>query len=136
LPPFDPLSKESISCLVPLCHRWRGDRLYEAPLLSGGLGAYDVRDAGHPVEKAALAWRRSGNKLFGSGRLLYQHWKTGLIEFQPETSGVEALRYLDDGDEHDVQDATLDGEYVYAWKEVNQSNRVEAFWTAGSARHP
>jgi predicted HD phosphohydrolase len=40
---------------------WRGDRLYEARSLSEGLAAYDISDAGHPVEKAALAWRRTGS---------------------------------------------------------------------------
>jgi len=113
---------------------WRGERLYEARYWPPSLGSYDLSDAGRPVPKPDLAWRPGGIfAAVGSGRAFYRPWKNGLIEFQPGTSEMEALRYLSDGDEGAVSNFTLDGEYVYALKRYHQSSCMEAFWIGQSS---
>jgi hypothetical protein len=128
-----------LSAYMPMLP-WRNELLYQRSLWPPELGSFDISDPAHPRPKAAVRHLYDQVILSGSGPSLFQPWKNGLLEYQPADAGLQALRYLSDGNEDGhIYHYAQAGAYIYAWKASRMSNqpgssRVEAFRVSSAPR--
>ena len=102
--------------------RW----LLEGEPLLDVWNVYDLADPAHPARSGHVPKQRL-DRVAGSGPLLFEGWRGGLLEFRASGGGLEALSYLADGrvGETSVLDAA-DG-YAYMLKRVEDRRYLSAY---------
>jgi hypothetical protein len=102
--------------------RW----LLEAEPLVGIWNLYDLADPAHPVLRGH-APKRGYGLVSGTGPDLFENWREGALEFRSAGSGLQALRYLNDGRDGAPDLMTAADGYVYMLKRVKERRYVSAF---------
>jgi len=102
--------------------RW----LLEAESLLQVWNVYDLADPAHPALRGHAPLNGYGD-VAGSGPVLFQPWRDGLMEFHAASGGLEALRYLTDGRDNSIWTFAVADGAVYTWKRVEDRAFVSAY---------